>query len=298
MIVLISTSIHTAGLISVRKIDSMLARSTFRGGVAWLGRSRAYHSSPQLYELSARQIEIVKSTAPVLAEHGVAITTHFYKRMLNAHPELQNIFNTAHQATGAQPAALAHAVWAYAENIDNLAALTTTVSRIGHKHASVNVTPEQYPIVGEHLLASIQEILGDAIDRPVLTAWREAYAQLAKIFIDFEAGLYQQAASTPGGWDRMAQVPRQPQSPPRAMRSSPFTSPRAIRAVVVFFFPPSNPASSSACARLHPRARPLPAPTVQSLRRPQRRRPLPHLRQEGIRHPTRQSRRPHLQHPA
>ncbi|KAJ9655941.1 Nitric oxide oxidoreductase [Neophaeococcomyces mojaviensis] len=159
-----------------------------------------FHSSPRQQELSVEHKDIVKSTAPVLAEHGVAITSHFYKRMLDNHPELKNIFNTAHQSTGAQPAALAHAVWAYAVNIDNLGALGKAVSRIGHKHASLGVTPEQYPIVGENLLASIQEVLGDAVSKPVLDAWRAAYQQLADIFIAFEHDLYQKAEQTPGGW--------------------------------------------------------------------------------------------------
>lgn len=121
--------------------------------------------------------------------------------MLDNHPELKNIFNSAHQSTGAQPAALAHAVWAYAENIDNLEALNTAISRIGHKHASLGVTPEQYPIVGENLLASIREVLGDAVDKPVLDAWKAAYQQLADIFIGFERDLYHKATQTPGGWN-------------------------------------------------------------------------------------------------
>lgn len=48
--------------------------------------------------LTARQIELIKATVPVLKEHGVALTTHFYKRMLNGNPELKNVFNQAHQA--------------------------------------------------------------------------------------------------------------------------------------------------------------------------------------------------------
>ena len=48
--------------------------------------------------MTPRQIELVKSTVPVLREHGVALTTHFYKRMLEGNPELRNVFNTAHQA--------------------------------------------------------------------------------------------------------------------------------------------------------------------------------------------------------
>jgi ferredoxin-NADP reductase/hemoglobin-like flavoprotein len=150
--------------------------------------------------LTTQQKEIVKATIPALQEHGVTITTLFYKRMLEAHPELKNIFNTAHQETGEQPAALAHAVWAYASNIDHPEALSAAVSRIGHKHASLGVTADQYPIVGEHLLAAIKEVLGPAVNEEVLSAWGAAYQQLADIFINFEEHLYQQSVKTPGGW--------------------------------------------------------------------------------------------------
>lgn len=151
--------------------------------------------------LTAQQIQIVKSTIPALEAHGVAITTLFYKRLLEAHPQLKNIFNTAHQATGAQPAALAHAVWAYASNIENPGALSTAISRIGHKHASLGVTPDLYPVVGQGLLRAIKDVLGDAATEPVISAWGAAYQQLASYFIEFEDGLYRGAAATPGGWN-------------------------------------------------------------------------------------------------
>ena len=41
--------------------------------------------------LTPRQIEQVKATVPVLREHGVLLTTHFYRRMLEGNPELRNI---------------------------------------------------------------------------------------------------------------------------------------------------------------------------------------------------------------
>lgn len=39
--------------------------------------------------MTPQQIELVKSTVPVLREHGVTLTTYFYKRMLNNNPELK-----------------------------------------------------------------------------------------------------------------------------------------------------------------------------------------------------------------
>lgn len=161
----------------------------------------SFHSTTPKPALSAEHRAIVKATVPVLAEHGVAITTHFYKRVLNQNPSLRNIFNSAHQGSGSQPAALAHAVFAYASHIDDLGALTSAVSRIGHKHASLGILPEHYPIVGENLLASFKEVLGDAITPEIIEAWAAAYGQLADIFIGFERNLYKEAESTPGGWN-------------------------------------------------------------------------------------------------
>ena len=150
--------------------------------------------------LTPSTIATIKATAPVLAEHGYSIIDRFYERLFVAHPELKNVFNVRHQESGEQQRALAAAVYAYATNIDNLGALEQTVTRIAHKHASLGVIAAQYPVVGEHLLAGIKDVLGDAATPPILAAWGEAYQQLADIFIEAEAGLYEQAAARPGGW--------------------------------------------------------------------------------------------------
>ncbi len=117
------------------------------------------------------QKALIRSTVPVLREHGVALTTYFYNRMLTHNPELKNVFNSANQHTGAQPTALAMAVLAYAEHIDNPEVLAQAISRIAHKHVSLDIRPEQYAIVGKHLLASIGEVLGEAASPELLEAW-------------------------------------------------------------------------------------------------------------------------------
>lgn len=150
--------------------------------------------------LNDSTIQIVKSTVPVLASHGLTIVARFYERMFAAHPDLKNVFNMRHQQTGEQHRALAHAVHAYAANIDNLGVLQAAVARIVHKHCSLNVVPEQYPIVGEHLLGAMKEVLGDAATPAIIGAWSEAYAELARILIDAEAKEYAEVAARPGGW--------------------------------------------------------------------------------------------------
>ena len=95
--------------------------------------------------LSQETINIIKSTVPVLEEHGKTITTVFYKNMLTAHPELLNVFNHANQSQGRQQTALANTVYAAAANIDNLEAIVPAVVQIAHKHKSLGITEDQYP---------------------------------------------------------------------------------------------------------------------------------------------------------
>ncbi|HTJ96579.1 MAG TPA: globin domain-containing protein, partial [Rhodocyclaceae bacterium] len=140
----------------------------------------------------------IDASVPVLREHGLAITTHFYNSLFAAHPELKNIFNMSNQANGTQQQSLAAAVFAYAANYRTPDALTPVVERIVHKHASLGIKAEHYPIVGQHLLEAIKAILGDAATPELLAAWDEAYGVLANILIDAEKKLYAQAGINAG----------------------------------------------------------------------------------------------------
>lgn len=150
--------------------------------------------------LSQETINIIKSTVPVLEEHGKTITTTFYKNMFEAHPELLNVFNHVNQSQGRQQTALANTVYAAAANIDNLEAILPAVVQIAHKHKSLGITEDQYPIVGYHLLGAIKEVLGDAATPEIIGAWGEAYGVIADVFIGIEKDMYDQAEEIEGGW--------------------------------------------------------------------------------------------------
>ncbi|MDG0794979.1 NO-inducible flavohemoprotein [Cohnella ginsengisoli] len=150
--------------------------------------------------LSSRTIEIIKSTVPVLEQHGTAITKRFYQTMFAAHPELLNLFNHANQSQGRQQTALANVVYAAALHIDKLESILPVVKQIAHKHRSLGVTADQYPIVGKYLLGAIKDVLGDAATDDILQAWAEAYGIIAKVFIGVEEGMYEEAEKQDGGW--------------------------------------------------------------------------------------------------
>jgi nitric oxide dioxygenase len=150
--------------------------------------------------LTQKTKDIVKATAPVLAQHGYDIIKCFYTKLFDAHPELKNVFNMAHQEQGQQQQALARAVYAYAENIEDPSSLAAVLKNIANKHASLGVRPEHYPIVGEHLLAAIKDTLGDAATDDIISAWAQAYGNLADVLMGMESSLYEQSSERLGGW--------------------------------------------------------------------------------------------------
>jgi nitric oxide dioxygenase len=161
--------------------------------------------------ISAASRPYIDASVPVLRAHGLAITTAFYRNLFTELPQMANLFNMGNQASGAQQQSLASAVFAYAANIGNPDALGPVVVRIMHKHVSVGVRAEHYPIVGRHLLGAIAEVLGEAATPALLAAWQEAYDSLARLFIDAERALYASAAIEPGQTRAMRVVDVTPQ---------------------------------------------------------------------------------------
>ena len=149
--------------------------------------------------LDAQTIATVKATIPLLVETGPKLTAHFYDRMFTHNPELKEIFNMSNQRNGDQREALFNAIAAYASNIENLPALLPAVEKIAQKHTSFQIKPEQYNIVGEHLLATLDEMFSPG--QEVLDAWGKAYGVLANVFINREAEIYNENASKAGGWE-------------------------------------------------------------------------------------------------
>ncbi|AHC43387.1 MULTISPECIES: NO-inducible flavohemoprotein [Bacillus] len=145
--------------------------------------------------LDERTIDIIKSTVPVLKTHGENITGRFYNLMFQDHPELLNMFNQTNQKKQTQRAALANAVIAAAANIDQLEQIIPAVRQIGHKHTSIGVKPEHYPIVGKYLLLAIKDVLQDAATPEIMQAWEKAYGVIAEAFIGIEKDMYNEA-----GW--------------------------------------------------------------------------------------------------
>ncbi|ALU38450.1 hemin transporter [Kocuria flava] len=149
--------------------------------------------------LSEKSRPVIEQTIGVVAERIPFITPEFYRSMFEARPDLlDGMFSRSNQKNGTQAQALAGSIAMFASWLlshpdsypDEL------LSRVAHKHASLGVLPEHYPIVHEHLFGAIARDLGDAVTPEVAAAWDEVYWLMADALIKIEEGLYAGRANT------------------------------------------------------------------------------------------------------
>lgn len=161
-------------------------------------------------ELEPQHAAVVSATLPLIGAHIDEITAEFYRRMFNNHPELlRNLFNRGNQAQGAQQRALAASIATFATHLvtPDLPHPVELLSRIGHKHASLGVTADQYPIVHDNLFSAIVAVLGaETVTEEVATAWDRVYWIMAQTLIDLEHDLYDGAGVPDGDVYRRARV--------------------------------------------------------------------------------------------
>lgn len=146
--------------------------------------------------LTQEEVQIIRETVPLLKDKGQTITSTFYKRLFEQHPELKNVFNQTNQKRGLQSSALAMAVLAAAENIEDLSPIVPAIMPVVYKHCALQVKAEHYPIVGENLIWAIQQETGLNEDDPIIQTWVKAYGAIADAFINLEKDVYSKMA-----WD-------------------------------------------------------------------------------------------------
>ena len=156
--------------------------------------------------LSQETCDILKVCKPLLEQHRDEIGTVFYNKLFEEHPGLRSMFNMSHQVgqdgkPGRQQFALGQALVAYCLHCESLDKLGSFVERVANKHVSFDVQPEQYPVVGGILLATLEEVLGkETFNEDVKKAVADAYFFLADVFISKESQMKKELSSAEGGW--------------------------------------------------------------------------------------------------
>ncbi|MEQ9145024.1 MAG: globin family protein [Parvibaculaceae bacterium] len=112
----------------------------------------------------------------------------FYGRLFEIAPEVKPLFSGDMEEQGRK---LMKTLTIAVAGLDDLNALVPVVQKLGQGHVAYGVKPEHYSKVGEALLWTLGQGLGDAFTPEVEAAWTEVYRILSETMI---ASAYGQAA--------------------------------------------------------------------------------------------------------
>lgn len=114
----------------------------------------------------------------------------FYERLFTLDPFLRRLF--AHTDIREQGKKLMQTLAVVVKGLDSLEQLLPAVESLGRRHVGYGVRDEHYATVGDALLWTLGQGLGDAFTPDVRDAWATAYATLAGV-------MQRAAAASPGG---------------------------------------------------------------------------------------------------
>ena len=128
-------------------------------------------NTKQLVQDSFAQVAPIAETAAEM----------FYKRLFELDPSVKPLFKSDMAVQGRL---LMQTIGAAVAGLDDLSALTPIVQDLGVRHARYGVQPEHYDTVGEALLWTLGQGLGEKFTPEVRTAWTEVYCLLAQVMQD------------------------------------------------------------------------------------------------------------------
>ena len=131
----------------------------------------------------------------LVAGHGDQVPLRFYSRLFVAHPEVREMFPLS-MATQRDRfvTALGHTV----SHVGDLEALTPFLQQLARGHRKFGIQPEHFGPVGEALLATLSDFLGEGWTEQLAGDWTTAYQLVASVMIDV---LTEDARTGPPWWD-------------------------------------------------------------------------------------------------
>lgn len=130
--------------------------------------------------MSPHELALLQKSWGRFVSHGNDAGISFYKRMFAAYPSIRPLFG---EGLHEQALKLMNMLNIVINGMHNLAALEESLLELGAKHRQYGVEDEHYVIVGECLLATLEEGLDEEFTEEVRAAWVRAYEIIADIMM-------------------------------------------------------------------------------------------------------------------
>lgn len=125
---------------------------------------------------------VLRESFDLVVERAPDVTRRFYDVFFERYPQVRPMFGRSSRAQ--QEQMLTKALVAVIDHLEDPTWLGGTLRALGAKHVAYGVTEPMYDWVGECLLATLADVLGDAWTPRVEAAWKEAYAVISGAMIE------------------------------------------------------------------------------------------------------------------
>jgi nitric oxide dioxygenase len=130
--------------------------------------------------MNTDQIAHLESSFRLVAPIAEPAAAIFYRRLFELDPSLRPMFPADLSMQGRK---LMQAIGFVVANLRVPDQLLPAVSALGARHAGYGVQRQHYETVGQALLLTLADGLGDAFTPPVHDAWAAAYGLLAQVMV-------------------------------------------------------------------------------------------------------------------
>ena len=131
--------------------------------------------------MNADQIEIVQKTFEKVLPISETAAELFYKRLFELNPSFKSLFKGDMKKQGRM---LMQMLDFAVKGIDDPGTILPTIQDLGKRHVGYGVKEEYYDAVGEALLWTLEQGLGENFTSEAKEAWTEAYKLLSGVMIN------------------------------------------------------------------------------------------------------------------
>ena len=128
--------------------------------------------------MTPEQKQLVQSTFAQVAPIAPKAAELFYGRLFELDPDLKPLFKGDMSEQGAK---LMKTLGVAVAGLNDLDALTPVLQDLGRGHVAYGVQEAHYDTVGEALLWTLEQGLGDAFTPEAEEAWSEVYTLVATV---------------------------------------------------------------------------------------------------------------------
>ena len=128
--------------------------------------------------LSARQIELVKSSFDLLQSLGEPAIVRFYEKLFAAAPDLKSLFSPDIER---QARKFLQSLKLIVTSLSSTERAAPVLQRLGDRHRGYGVKLDHYDVVGGVLIDTLDEVLAEDATDEVLEAWKSAFQLISVI---------------------------------------------------------------------------------------------------------------------